>query len=151
MYFHYLAIISPWRRAGPFIWTNLNLPHPRMPSTEVSYKCMLYRDNVHIGTEHTDSNWFTSIKANCNSTNMSPYVQCLSMTTSSVESTRHIWIHRNRPEILPAEWSSAKLVVSVHKRKISTQEASFTLLSFTTSRYNIQKLQQNQNKRSNFD
>ena len=30
MYFHYFVIISPWKRAGPFIWTNLNPLHPRM-------------------------------------------------------------------------------------------------------------------------
>ena len=30
MYFHYFVIISPWKRAGPFIWTNLNSLHPRM-------------------------------------------------------------------------------------------------------------------------
>ena len=30
MYFHYFIIISPWKRAGPFIWTNLNPLHPRM-------------------------------------------------------------------------------------------------------------------------
>ena len=24
MYLHYFVIISPWKRAGPFIWTNLN-------------------------------------------------------------------------------------------------------------------------------
>ena len=30
MYFRYFVIISPWKRAGPFIWTNLNLLHPRM-------------------------------------------------------------------------------------------------------------------------
>ena len=30
MYFHYILIISPWKRAGPFIWTNLNPLHPRM-------------------------------------------------------------------------------------------------------------------------
>ena len=24
MYFHHFIIISPWNRAGPFIWTNLN-------------------------------------------------------------------------------------------------------------------------------
>ena len=30
MYFRYFLIISPWKRAGPFIWTNLNLLHPRM-------------------------------------------------------------------------------------------------------------------------
>ena len=30
MYFHYFLIISPWKRAGPFIWTNLNPFHPRM-------------------------------------------------------------------------------------------------------------------------
>ena len=30
MYFHYLVIISPWKRRGPFIWKNLNPLHPRM-------------------------------------------------------------------------------------------------------------------------
>ena len=30
MYFHYFVIISPWERAWPFIWTNLNPLHPRM-------------------------------------------------------------------------------------------------------------------------
>ena len=28
MYFHYFIIISPWKGAGPFIWTNLNPLHP---------------------------------------------------------------------------------------------------------------------------
>ena len=30
MYFHYFVIISPRKRAGPFIWTNLNSLYPRM-------------------------------------------------------------------------------------------------------------------------
>ena len=30
MYFHNFVIISPWKRAGPFNWTNLNPLHPRM-------------------------------------------------------------------------------------------------------------------------
>ena len=30
MYFCYFVIISLWKRAGPFIWTNLNPLHPRM-------------------------------------------------------------------------------------------------------------------------
>ena len=30
MYFSYFLIISPWKRAGSFIWTNLNPLHPRM-------------------------------------------------------------------------------------------------------------------------
>ena len=30
IYFRYFAIISPWKRAGPFIWTNLNSHHRRM-------------------------------------------------------------------------------------------------------------------------
>ena len=30
VYFHYFIIISPWKRAGPFIWTNLNPLHLRM-------------------------------------------------------------------------------------------------------------------------
>ena len=30
IYFHYFVIISPWKRAGPIFWTNLNPLHPRM-------------------------------------------------------------------------------------------------------------------------
>ena len=30
MYFLYFVIIHPWKRVGPFIWTNLNPLHPRM-------------------------------------------------------------------------------------------------------------------------
>ena len=30
MYFHYFIIISPWERAGPIIWRNLNPLHPKM-------------------------------------------------------------------------------------------------------------------------
>ena len=30
MFFHHFVIISTWKRAGPFIWTNLNPLHPRM-------------------------------------------------------------------------------------------------------------------------
>ena len=30
MYYQYIVIISPWKRAVPFIWTNLNPLHPRM-------------------------------------------------------------------------------------------------------------------------
>ena len=30
MYFHNFVINSPWERAGPFIWTNLNSLHQRM-------------------------------------------------------------------------------------------------------------------------
>ena len=30
MYFRYFVIISPWKRAGHFIWTNLNSLDPRM-------------------------------------------------------------------------------------------------------------------------
>ena len=30
MSFLYFVIISPWKRAGPFIWTNYNLLYPRM-------------------------------------------------------------------------------------------------------------------------
>ena len=29
-YFHYFVIISPWKRAWPFIWTKVNPHHPRM-------------------------------------------------------------------------------------------------------------------------
>ena len=30
MYFRYFVIISPWKRAWSFIWTNLNPHHPRI-------------------------------------------------------------------------------------------------------------------------
>ena len=37
MYFRYFVIISPWKRAGPFIWTNLNPLHPRMLCAKFSW------------------------------------------------------------------------------------------------------------------
>ena len=37
MYFHYFIIISPWKRAGPFIWINLNPLHPRMLCAKLSW------------------------------------------------------------------------------------------------------------------
>ena len=30
MYFCYFVIIFPWKKEGPFIWTNLNSLHPKM-------------------------------------------------------------------------------------------------------------------------
>ena len=30
MYFRYFIFISPWRRVGPFIWTNMNPLYPRI-------------------------------------------------------------------------------------------------------------------------
>ena len=37
MYFRYFVIISPWKRAGPFIWINLNPLHPRMLCAKFSW------------------------------------------------------------------------------------------------------------------
>ena len=37
MYFCYFIIISPWKRAGPFIWTNLKPLHPRMLCAKFGY------------------------------------------------------------------------------------------------------------------
>ena len=37
MYFLYFVIISPWKRAGPFIWTNWNPLHPRMLCAKFSW------------------------------------------------------------------------------------------------------------------
>ena len=37
MYFHHFVIISPWKRAGSFIWTNLNPHHPRMPRAKFGW------------------------------------------------------------------------------------------------------------------
>ena len=37
MYFHYFVIISPWKRAGLFIWTNLNSLHPWMLCTKFGW------------------------------------------------------------------------------------------------------------------
>ena len=37
MYFPYLVIISPWKRAWPFIWTNLNPLHSRMLCAEFGW------------------------------------------------------------------------------------------------------------------
>ena len=37
MYFHYFVIIYPWKRAGSFIWTNLNPLHPKMLCTKFGW------------------------------------------------------------------------------------------------------------------
>ena len=37
MYFPFFVIISPWKRAEPFIWTNLNSLHPRMLSAKFGW------------------------------------------------------------------------------------------------------------------
>ena len=37
MYFHHFVIISPWKRAGPFFWTNLNPLYPRMLCAKFSW------------------------------------------------------------------------------------------------------------------
>ena len=38
MYFRYFIIISPWKRAGFFIWTKLNPLHPRMLCAKFGWK-----------------------------------------------------------------------------------------------------------------
>ena len=37
-YFHHFVIISLWKRAGPFIWTNLNPCYPRMLCARFDWK-----------------------------------------------------------------------------------------------------------------
>ena len=37
MYFRYFVITSPWKRAGSFIWTNLNSLNPRMHCTKFGW------------------------------------------------------------------------------------------------------------------
>ena len=37
MYFAIIVIISPWKKMGPFIWTNLNPNHPRMLCTKFGW------------------------------------------------------------------------------------------------------------------
>ena len=49
MFFHYFVIISPWKRAGPFIWTNLNLLHQRV-------LCAKFGWNWSIGSGEEDEN-----------------------------------------------------------------------------------------------
>ena len=47
MYFRYFVIISPWKRAWPFIWTNMNSHHPRM-------LCAKFGWNWHSCSEEED-------------------------------------------------------------------------------------------------
>ena len=37
MYFHYFVIITPWKRAGPFIWRNVKPLYPRMLWTKFGW------------------------------------------------------------------------------------------------------------------
>ena len=47
MYFSYFLIISPWEKAGPLIWTNLNPLYPKM-------LCAMFGWNWHSGSEKED-------------------------------------------------------------------------------------------------
>ena len=38
MYFPFFVIISPWKRVGPFNWTNLNHLHPRLLFAKYGWK-----------------------------------------------------------------------------------------------------------------
>ena len=49
MYFPYFVIISPWKRVGTFIWTNLNSHHPRI-------LCVKYGWNRPSGSGEGDEN-----------------------------------------------------------------------------------------------
>ena len=49
IYFRYFLIISPWKGAGSFIWTNLNPLHPRM-------LCAKFGWNWPSGSEEEDEN-----------------------------------------------------------------------------------------------
>ena len=40
MYFLYFVIISPWKRAESFIWTNLNTLHPTMLCAKFGWKLL---------------------------------------------------------------------------------------------------------------
>ena len=54
MYYRYFAIISPWKRAGPFIWTNLNPLHLKM-------LCAKFGWNWPTGSEEEDFLNFVNI------------------------------------------------------------------------------------------
>ena len=49
MYFRFYVIISIWKRAEPFIWTNVNPLHPRMP-------CVKFGWNWLSGSREEDEN-----------------------------------------------------------------------------------------------
>ena len=69
--FRYFVIISPWKRAGSFIWTNLNSHHPRMLLCKVClklaqwfwrrrWKCVKFTDGRTDGRtdrQTTDDRW----------------------------------------------------------------------------------------------
>ena len=50
MYFRFFVMISPWKRAGHFIWINLNPLHPRM-------LCAKFGWNWLIGSREEDEIW----------------------------------------------------------------------------------------------
>ena len=54
MYFRHFINISPWKRVGPLIWTNLNPLHPRM-------LCDKFGWNWPSGSEEEDFLYFVNV------------------------------------------------------------------------------------------
>ena len=84
--FHYFVIISPWKRLGPFIWTNLNPLHPCMLCAK--FRCKL-------------TQWFSRRFFN--------FVNVISLFRSylSLEKGIH-FVHLNKIEIPPPKDTCAK-------------------------------------------
>ena len=53
LYFHYFVMISPWKRALPFIWTkNLNPLHLRMLCAKLGWNWPTDPQEIHPGLRH---------------------------------------------------------------------------------------------------
>ena len=46
MYFSYFVIISPWKRAGLFIWTNLNALYSSMHFAKIHWNCSVVQEKT---------------------------------------------------------------------------------------------------------
>ena len=59
MYFCFIIIISPWKRAGHLIWLNLNPHHPRMLCVKFSWNWPRgsREENEIVKSLHTDRRW----------------------------------------------------------------------------------------------
>ena len=61
-FFCYFIIISPWKRAGPFIWINLNPLHPKMSCAKFDWNWPSGSGVVDENVKSLQQRWRTTVK-----------------------------------------------------------------------------------------